>query len=122
MKAYLYVALGGSLGAVLRYALSGWVQQLLSGLFPWGTLFVNVVGSFLIGWFYETALRTLVPPELRLFFAVGVLGAFTTFSTFSYETLGLLREGAFGLGLLYALGSLILGVAAAFLGVALAGR
>jgi CrcB protein len=102
VKAYLYVALGGSLGAVLRYALAGWVQQLAGGLFPWGTLFVNVVGSFLIGWFYETALRTLVAPELRLFFAVGVLGAFTTFSTFSYEILGLLREGAFGLGLLYA--------------------
>jgi len=122
MKAYLFVALGGSLGALFRYAVSGWIQQLAGGLFPWGTLFVNVLGSFLLGVLYEVAMRAVVPPEWRLFWAVGVLGAFTTFSTFSYETLGMLREGATLPALLYGLGSPVLGVGAALVGVWLGGR
>ncbi len=122
MKAYLFVALGGSLGAVLRYAVAGFVQQLSGGLFPWGTLSVNVVGSFLLGALYEAAMRAVLPAEWRLFWAVGVLGAFTTFSTLSYETLGFLREGALVPALVYALGSLFLGVAAALAGVWVVGR
>ncbi len=122
MKAYLFVALGGSLGAVLRYFVAGFVQQLAGGLFPWGTLSVNVVGSFLLGALYEASMRAVLPPEWRLFWAVGVLGAFTTFSTLSFETLGFFREGALVPGLVYALGSLALGVAAALLGVWWVGR
>jgi len=119
---YFYVALGGSIGALLRYLLAGWVQHTLGEFFPWGTFFVNAVGSFLLGFFYEAALSGTVAPELRLFLAVGLLGSFTTFSTFSYETLAFLREGAFFWALVYALGSLIVGVAAALFGVWLGGR
>ncbi len=122
MAAYLWVLLGGALGALLRYLLAGAVQGASGSLFPWGTLFVNVLGSFLLGYFYEAALRSAVSPEFRAFFAVGVLGAFTTFSTFSYETLGMLREGATFSALLYGLGSLVLGVGAALVGVWLGGR
>jgi len=116
------VALGGALGALLRYLVAGFVQERLGGLFPWGTLFVNASGSFLLGFFFERALHSAVSAEWRLFFAVGVLGAYTTFSTYSYETLALLREGALGLAFAYALGTLALGVAAALLGVWLGGR
>ncbi len=118
----LWVMLGGSIGALLRYLVAGAVQGAVGSLFPWGTLAVNVVGSFVLGYFYEAALRSAVPPEVRAFFAVGVLGSFTTFSTLSYETLAMLREGAVVLSLAYGLGSLSLGVAAALLGVWLGGR
>jgi len=119
---YLYVALGGSIGALLRYLLSGWVQQAAGGLFPWGTLAVNVLGSFFLGFLYEAALSGAVSPELRVFLAIGLLGSFTTFSTLSYETLAFLRDGAVGWALFYALGSLVLGVLAALFGVWLGGR
>lgn len=122
MRAYLLIALGGSMGAVLRYLLSGWAQNALGGLFPWGTLFVNVVGSFLLGVFLEASTQSAVAVELRWFFAIGVLGAFTTFSTFSNETLGMLREGDWMMALTYALGSLVAGVAAALVGVWVASR
>lgn len=122
MKAYLFIALGGSLGAVLRYFVAGFVQQLAGGLFPWGTLSVNVLGSFFLGALYEASMRAVLPAEWRLFWAVGVLGAFTTFSTLSFETLGFLRGGALVFGLAYALGSLALGVVAALLGVWWVGR
>jgi len=118
----LWIALGGALGASARYLLVGVVQSFSGSLFPLGTLVVNALGSFLLGYFYEAALRSAVTPELRAFFAVGVLGAFTTFSTFSYETLGLLREGATLPALLYGLGSPVLGVGAALVGVWLGGR
>ncbi len=110
------------MGAVLRYLLSGWAQNALGGLFPWGTLFVNVVGSFLLGVFLEASTQSAVAVELRWFFAIGVLGAFTTFSTFSNETLGMLREGDWMMALTYALGSLVAGVAAALVGVWVASR
>ena len=122
MVTYFYVALGGSVGALLRYLLAGWVQQMAGEFFPWGTLFVNVVGSFFLGFLYEAALSGAVSPELRVFLAIGLLGSFTTFSTLSYETLAFLRDGAIGWALLYALGSLFLGVLAALFGVWLGGR
>ena len=118
----LWVMLGGSIGALLRYLVAGAVQGAVGSLFPWGTLAVNVVGSFLLGYFYEAALRSAVPPEVRAFLAVGVLGSFTTFSTFSYETLAMLREGAILPALAYGLGSPLLGVGAALIGVWLGGR
>lgn len=96
MEGYFLVALGGMLGAVARYALSGLVSNAVQGKFPLGTLAVNLIGSFVIGFFQVLALEKFTwSPQWRVFFATGFLGAFTTFSTFSYETVELVREGAY---------------------------
>ncbi|MBX6422716.1 fluoride efflux transporter CrcB [Thermosulfurimonas sp. F29] len=90
---FLYIALGGSLGAVCRYLVSGWFLR-FGADFPLGTLVVNLLGALLLGFFMELSTRTLlIPPEIRLLVAVGFLGSFTTFSTFAYETGELLKEG-----------------------------
>ncbi|WP_297057314.1 fluoride efflux transporter CrcB [Thermosulfurimonas sp.] len=90
---FLYIGLGGGMGAVCRYLVSGWFLRFGAG-FPLGTLAVNILGSFVLGFFMELATQTLlVSPEARLLVAVGFLGSFTTFSTFAYETHQLLREG-----------------------------
>ena len=86
------IAAGGALGAVARYGLSPWVQSITSATFPWGTLCVNTVGSLLIGVFLGISELTPVSPAIRLLFAIGFLGAFTTFSTYSMETLNLFRD------------------------------
>ncbi|MDX1568436.1 MAG: fluoride efflux transporter CrcB, partial [Longimicrobiales bacterium] len=88
--------------------------------FPWGTLVVNVVGSFLLGFSVRYLEFMVASPELRAAVAVGFLGAFTTFSTYSYETVVLLQEGAWGRAATYALGSLIIGVLFVFAGFAAA--
>jgi CrcB protein len=124
VKPVLFVAAGGAMGSVLRWLASSGVQKLLPhASFPWGTLAVNVIGSFAIGAIMTMALeRSSVSPDARLFLVTGVLGGFTTFSALSWDTLVLLRSGATGPALGYALGSLVLGVAAAFAGAALALR
>lgn len=124
MRLLLLVAAGGALGSVLRWLTSNGVQKLLPHTsFPWSTLAVNVIGSFAIGALMTLALtRSTLPPEARLFLVTGVLGGFTTFSALSWETLTLLRDGATGPALAYALGSLVLGLGAAFAGAALALR
>ncbi len=121
---WLWIALGGALGSVLRYALSGWVQGGRWGDlwgFPWGTLFVNLTGclvlGFLAGLFQE---RFLVGPELRAMILIGLLGGYTTFSTFGVETFNLIKEGSFHLALLNGLGSPVLGILGAWLGDLLA--
>jgi len=119
---FLFVCLGGAFGAGARYAVSGFALRLFGSSFPFGTLVVNVAGSFLLGLVMEVGfVSETLSPNLRIAVAVGVLGGFTTFSTFSYETLALLREGAVGLGLLNAIVNLIGGLIAAFLGLAAAG-
>ena len=100
MFKFLCVAAGGALGAVARYGLSGWVQNLAPATFPWGTLFVNTVGSLLIGVFLGISELTPVSSAGRLLFAVGFLGAFTTFSTYSLETVSLFRDKETMLGLM----------------------
>ena len=94
----LYIGLFGALGCISRYLLSGWTYNLVGRSLPYGTLAVNVIGSFLLGLIMEGSLRsTLLSPELRLGLTVGFLGGFTTFSTFSYETVeegSLLHAGA----------------------------
>ncbi|RMG52297.1 MAG: fluoride efflux transporter CrcB [Acidobacteria bacterium] len=95
----LSVIAGGGLGALLRYIVSGATYKALGSTFPWGTLMVNLVGSFLIGLLWALSERVIMPPHLRTFLFIGVLGAFTTFSTYSLETAHLLREGEFGLAL-----------------------
>ena len=88
------IALCGGLGCLGRYLLSGWVYKLLGEHFPYGTLVVNILGSFLLGLLMELSLHsTLIPMNLRLGLTVGFLGGLTTFSTFSYETLKLLENG-----------------------------
>ena len=92
----LVVAAGGALGAICRYLLSGWLTRLThESAFPYGTLGVNVVGSFLLGVLMGIGGegRWLVPPGVRVFVGVGFLGALTTFSTFSYETIEAVRVG-----------------------------
>ncbi len=96
MLVYLYVALGGALGSVARYALSGAIARGVSEIFPWGTLFANVTGCFVIGLFAMLTGpdgRVLVPPDFRQFFMVGVCGGYTTFSSFSLQTLALAHDG-----------------------------
>jgi fluoride exporter len=95
MKELAVVFLGGGVGSALRYWLSGSVYRFVKPTFPYGTLVVNVGGCFLIGFlmaFFEE--RFVVQPLLRLFLTIGILGGFTTFSTFSFETVELLREGS----------------------------
>ena len=92
----LWVAVGSALGGVARYWCSGIVARLVGETFPWGTLVVNVVGSLLIGFIATisgTDGRFIIPAEARQFLMVGILGGFTTFSSFSLQTLNLLREG-----------------------------
>jgi fluoride exporter len=117
------VAAGGALGTVARYMLGVMVPHRLGWGPPWATtFFINVVGSFAIGLVAELAIVRVawMGPELRLFLAVGVLGGFTTFSTFSLELVGLMGQRSFAPALGYALGSLVLGFAAAFCGLLLA--
>ena len=91
----LYLGIFGGFGCVARYLVSGWVYDLSGKALPYGTLAVNVVGSLLLGLIMEGSLRsTLLSPELRFGLTVGFMGGFTTFSTFSYETVRLLEEGS----------------------------
>jgi CrcB protein len=99
MQQILLVALGGSLGAIARYGMSTAVYRVTDPSFPWGTLAVNLAGSFFIGILAELFDAVLIPAGWRLMLAVGFLGAFTTFSTFSLETVSLLRDGEAGLAL-----------------------
>ena len=121
---YLWVALGGALGSVARYACSGIAVRWLGASFPYGTLFVNVAGSFAIGLLAALVAadgRRLLSADARAFLLVGVLGGFTTFSSFSLETLNLARSGALGPAILNVAGSVALCLAAVSLGFASAG-
>ena len=89
----LSIALGGALGALARYFVSGRTHDLIPGLFVWGTLAVNGLGSFFAGVFFGLLDRFIVPANIRLFVLIGLLGAFTTFSTYTLETFNLLRDG-----------------------------
>jgi CrcB protein len=92
----LYIGFFGALGCMARFLVSDWTYQLAGRSLPYGTLLVNLLGSFLLGFLMTFGLRsTLLSPELRLGIGVGFLGGFTTFSTFSYETIKLLEDGSF---------------------------
>lgn len=93
MNNLLLVALGGSIGAVFRYLISIFMIQVFGSSFPFGTLLVNVLGSFLMGVIYALGQMSHISPELKALIGVGLLGALTTFSTFSNETLLLMQEG-----------------------------
>jgi fluoride exporter len=118
---YLLVGLGGFLGTNARYFVANWIGGRYGTSFPYGTLLINVSGSFLIGLFLRLITeRFLMHPHWRLFFAVGFLGGYTTFSTFSFESLALIQNGYWQLALLNMLGSVMLGLGATLCGVALA--
>jgi CrcB protein len=96
MQNYLIVALGAAFGGVFRYWMSGAVQKILPSTFPYGTLSVNVLGSFILGYiifFFDS--RELISPGLKIFLTIGFCGGFTTFSTFSLETINLLRDSEY---------------------------
>jgi CrcB protein len=117
---FLWVGIGGFLGAVARYGVSLAVARLWSGEFPLATFVVNVGGSFVLGFFASFgAARLSVDPALRLLVATGFLGSFTTFSTFEYETHRLLETGAWAWAGLNVLGSLAAGLVAVHLGAEL---
>jgi CrcB protein len=97
----LWVGIGGAVGAMARYHLGGWMQRLLGTSLPYGTLTVNVLGSFLLALLMVVSLETQsIPPTLRIALGTGVMGGFTTYSTFNYESLQYLQEGAWGMGAL----------------------
>ncbi|GBD14484.1 Putative fluoride ion transporter CrcB [bacterium HR25] len=114
------IALGGALGALARYYLARAVYQALGSQFPHGTLAVNALGCLLLGIIIGLVEeRGILGPEARSFLAVGFLGAMTTFSTFVYESYGLLRDGSYTLALAYLAASLLGGLAAFVIGRAL---
>ena len=109
MLAYLWVAIGGALGSVARFGLDGLISARFGATFPWGTLAINVTGSFLIGVFAaysDPDGRALISPGVRQFLMIGICGGYTTFSAFSLQTLNLVRDREW----LYAGGNVILSV------------
>lgn len=117
---YLVIGVGGAFGAVSRYVTSGWVQSVASSFFPWGTMAVNVAGSLALGFLMVWFQSTTSSAELRDLITVGFLGSFTTFSTFSYETAAMLRDGEWWRAGGYTAGSVVLGLLAVGLGAFLA--
>ena len=117
MVKLLLVGAGSFLGGIARYALSGLVQRWAGAGFPWGTLAVNVTGCFAIGAVLRLVEdRAMLGPDARVFLVVGILGGFTTFSAFGWETFELLRANQPGLALINAAGSVTAGLAAVWLG------
>ena len=112
MSQWLAIAAGGALGAMGRFWVSGWVYESFGKGFPWGTLAVNVIGSFVMGFLFVLLVeKTAADPVWRSFIMVGMLGAFTTFSTFSLETLQILETGALlraGLNMLISVATCVL--------------
>lgn len=88
----LFIAFGGAIGAVMRYIVTGVVYRFSSPVFPWGTLFVNSMGCFLIGLLSGVFERKIISTNMKDFLLIGTIGAFTTFSTYAFETINLLKE------------------------------
>jgi len=117
---WLWVALGGALGSMARFGLANAMAAITGPQFPWGTLLINILGSFVIGWFGAlTGPRGMlsVPAEMRAFVMVGICGGFTTFSSFSLQTLELLHAGEIVPAGGYIVGSVVLCLAFVWLGV-----
>jgi len=121
MTRFLIVCLGGALGSGARYLVAIWAATVLGASFPFGTLIVNLTGSFLLAFLVHAGTTTeLLTPTLRLMLTTGVMGGFTTYSTFNYETADYLRQGAWAAGFLNIAATLLGCLAAGFAGLALA--
>lgn len=122
MRTALAIAVAGAIGALARYGLEGLVSRRVPGVFPWGTFAVNISGAFILGFvFTVTTEQFSVAPWIRGAITIGLLGAYTTFSTLSFETYRLLEDGALGVAAANMLGSMAAGLLAVYLGV-VAGR
>ena len=115
----IYVGIGAFLGANARYWVGGWAMERFGTAFPYGTFLINVSGSFAIGVLAAFFADRAYSPNWRLFLMVGVLGGYTTFSSYSYEALRLLEDGGYLLAALYFLGSPIIGLAGCMAGAAI---
>lgn len=117
----LYIGIGGFLGAITRYGVSGFVYRVFGKTwFPYGTLTVNIVGCFLIGFLSGLSEnRQLFTPEIRVLVFIGFLGSFTTFSTFGYESYNLLRDGQIAASLINVISQILIGFSAVWLGYSL---
>lgn len=123
MERYLVVLAGAGLGGLVRYVASTWIMARYGGRFPLGTFAINITGSFLAGVLMTILTERFAPhPHWRLFLVVGMLGGYTTFSSFEYETWQALRDGARWMGLWYMAGSVLFGYAGVWLGAMLAAR
>jgi len=110
MAHVLWIALGGGAGAVCRYSVSKYTTGIWLGMFPVGTFLVNIVGCFFLGFFSVVFSRMIVPVHMKGLVSVGFLGAFTTFSTYSLETVSLLQEGEWALGAVNVIASTFIGL------------
>ncbi len=123
MDRYLVVLAGAGFGGLARYVAGSWIMLKYGGRFPLGTLIINVSGSFLIGVLMTLLTERLNPhPNWRLFLVVGVLGGYTTFSSFEYEIYQTVRDGARWMGMLYLTGSVVLGYLGVWMGALLTAR
>ena len=122
MTRFLWICAGGAAGTGARYLLSGWALAALGPAFPWGTLAVNLLGSFLLGLLMQVGVATpLLSPTLRLALTTGVMGGFTTYSTFNYETIRYVQDGSWPVALANVTATFVGCLAAGLAGVA-AGR
>ena len=119
MRLLLIIGIGGFIGSVLRYLISLSIQNKILSVFPFGTLGVNIIGCLVIGIIFGLSERTSLSSEWRLFLATGICGGFTTFSAFSIETFGMLREGQLMHAFTYICASVILGLIATFIGISI---
>ncbi len=116
----LLVGVGGFFGAIARYLVDGWVSGLTRGTFPWGTLVINVTGSFALGFLFAATIeRATLPAEIRAPVMIGFIGAYTTFSTLALESWRLIENGSYVLGLANLVGSMVLGIIAVVAGLLL---
>jgi len=114
----LWISIGAVLGANLRYWVGDWAAQRFGSGFPYGTLMINLTGSFVLGLFVSMTLgHFIIDPRLRIFMIVGFLGSYTTFSTYAYESIALISLGQWGWGIFNLLGSSLLGALFALLGI-----
>ncbi|HXS54642.1 MAG TPA: fluoride efflux transporter CrcB [Hanamia sp.] len=119
MKIILFVGLGSFIGGISRYLVSLFIQNKFLSTFPYGTLAVNIIGCFLIGIIYGFSERGNMNAEWRIFLATGIMGGFTTFSSFSNETVSMLRDAQYLQAFSYVAFSVIIGIAATFAGISL---
>jgi len=119
MLRLIYIGAGSAIGGILRYAVSGAVHRVLSGEFPFGTMVVNLSGSLIVGFLWGLFETAAVSRDVRIFLLIGILGSFTTFSTFSLENMNLFLSREYGYFLINIIATVILGLAFVFIGFSL---